>query len=62
MGLVMLVQEIFGSALAALVGPVQNILLVSGHNFTSFVHIDSQAGQAVVQRLLSLVTTYTCLP
>jgi hypothetical protein len=38
----------FCSALAALVGPVQNIFFLTVHYFHSFVHIAQQAGQAVV--------------
>ena len=52
--LVVPVQEIFCPALAALVGPVQNIFSLTIHYFTSFVPIAQQAGQAVVQRRLSL--------
>jgi hypothetical protein len=46
----------FGPALAALVGPVQNIFFSSPlHYFKSFVPIAQQAGQAVVLGGLSLV-------
>ncbi len=38
----------FCSALAALVGPVQNIFFLSVHYFNSFVPIAQQAGQEVV--------------
>jgi hypothetical protein len=44
----------FCPALAALVSPVQNIFFLTGHHFTLFVHIDEQAGQAVVPHRLSL--------
>jgi hypothetical protein len=44
----------FSSALAALVGPVQNIIFLTVHYFTLFVPIAQQAGQAVVPRRLSL--------
>ncbi len=44
----------FGPALAALVGPVQNIFFLTEHYFTSFVPIIQHAGQAVVPRRLSL--------
>ncbi len=53
-GLVVPVQEIFGSALAALVGPVQNIFFLILHYFNSFVPIGQQAGQAAVLGRLSL--------
>ncbi len=43
----------FCSALAALVGPVQNIIFLTVHYFTSFVPTVQQAGQAVVPRRLS---------
>ncbi len=46
--------RVFCPALAALVGPVQNILLLTVHYFTSFVPIVQQAVQAVVPRRLSL--------
>jgi hypothetical protein len=45
------VQQIL-SALAALVGPVQNILFLTVHYFNSFV--PHQAGQAAVLGRLSL--------
>jgi len=49
------VQEIFVlPSLAALVGPVQNILFLTGHFFYSFETIAQQAGQAVVLGRLSL--------
>jgi hypothetical protein len=44
----------FCPALAALVGPVQNIFFLSVHYFDSFVPIAQQAGEAVVQSRLSL--------
>jgi hypothetical protein len=44
----------FGPALAALVGPVQNIFFRTVHYFTSFVPIIQHAGQAVVPHCLSL--------
>jgi hypothetical protein len=53
------IQEIFFPALAALVGPVQNILLLTVHYFTSFVPIVQQAGQAVVPHRLSLIMYLT---
>jgi hypothetical protein len=43
----------FCPALAALVGPVLNILLLTVHYFTSIVPIAQQAVQAVVPRRLS---------
>jgi hypothetical protein len=49
-----LVQEIFCPALAALVGPVQNIFFLSVLYFNAFVPIAQQAGQSVVQGRLSL--------
>ncbi len=42
------------TALTALVGPVQNILFLTIHYFSSFVLFDQQAGQAVVLGCLSL--------
>jgi hypothetical protein len=48
------VQRDFCPSLAALVGPVQNILFFIVHYFTSFVPIAQQAMQAVVPRRLSL--------
>jgi hypothetical protein len=45
----------FRSALAALVGPVQNIFFLAVHFFNSFVPIAHQAGQGVVLGFLSLV-------
>ncbi len=44
----------FCSALAALVGPVQNIFFLTVHYFILFVYIAQQAGQAVVLGRLSL--------
>jgi hypothetical protein len=44
----------FCLALAAPVGPVQNIFFLTVHYFNSFVPIVQQAGQAVVQGRLSL--------
>jgi hypothetical protein len=44
----------FCSALAALVGPVQNICFLTIHCFNSFAHIAQQAGQAAVLGRLSL--------
>ncbi len=44
----------FRPALAALVGPVQNIFFLTGHYFPSFVPIAQQAGKAAVPRHLSL--------
>jgi hypothetical protein len=38
----------FCPALAALVGPVQNIFFLTVHYFNSFVPITQQAGQAAV--------------
>jgi hypothetical protein len=46
-------QKDFCSALAALVGPVQNIIFLAVHYFTSFVPIAQQARQAVMPRRLS---------
>jgi hypothetical protein len=46
--LVVPVEEIF-SALAALVGTVQNIFFLTGHYFNSFALISQKAGQAVMQ-------------
>ena len=43
----------FRSALAALVGPVQNIFFLAVHFFNSFVPIAQQAGQAVVLGTMS---------
>jgi hypothetical protein len=48
----------FCPALAALVGPVQNVFFLTVHNFHSFVHIGQQAGQAVV---LGRFSHSTCL-
>jgi hypothetical protein len=45
----------FYSALAALVGPVQNNFSLTVHYFYSFVPIAQQAGQAAVLGRLSLV-------
>jgi hypothetical protein len=42
------------SALAALVGPVQNIFFLTVHYFNSFVPIARQAGHAAVLGRLSL--------
>ncbi len=39
------VHEIFGSALAALVGPVQNMFFLALHYFNSFVPISSMPGR-----------------
>jgi hypothetical protein len=44
----------FFFALAALVGPVQNIIFLTVHFFNSFVLISQQDGQAVVLGHLSL--------
>jgi hypothetical protein len=44
----------FCSALAALVGPVQNIFFLIVHYFTSLVTIAQQAGQTAVLDRLSL--------
>ncbi len=44
----------FSSALAVLVGPVQNIFFLCVHYFNSFDHIALQAGQAAVLGRLSL--------
>ncbi len=44
----------FCSALAALVGPVQNIFFHTVHCFNAFVPIAQQAGQAAVLGRLSL--------
>ncbi len=44
----------FCSALAALVGPVQNIFFLTVHYFNSFVFIPQQAGQSAVLGRLSL--------
>ncbi len=38
----------FGSGLAALVGPGQNIVFLTVHYFSSFVLIAQQAGRAAV--------------
>jgi hypothetical protein len=53
-GLVMPVQDIFCSALAALVGPVKKIFLLTLHYFNAFVPIAQQAGQAAVLGRFSL--------
>jgi hypothetical protein len=45
----------FCPALAALVGPVQNIFFPAVHYFNSFFPITQQAGQAVVLGRLSLI-------
>jgi hypothetical protein len=42
-------------SLAALVDPVQNILFLAAHYFTSFVLTVQQAGQVVVRGRLSLL-------
>jgi hypothetical protein len=47
----------FCPALAALVGPVQNIIFLTIHFFALFVPITQQAGQAVMPGLLSLKGT-----
>ena len=44
----------FSPALAALVGPVQNIFFLTVHYFNSFFPIAQQAAQAVVLGRLSL--------
>jgi hypothetical protein len=44
----------FCSALAALVGPIQNIFFLPVHYFNSFVPMPQQAGQAAVLGRLSL--------
>jgi hypothetical protein len=44
----------FCPAFSALVGPVQNIFILTVHCFNPFVLIAQQAGQAVVQGRLSL--------
>jgi hypothetical protein len=44
----------FCSALAALVGPVQNIIFLAVHYFNAFAPIIQQAGQAAVLGHLSL--------
>jgi hypothetical protein len=44
----------FCSALAALVGPVQNIFFLTAHYFNSFVPIAQQARQTVMPGHLSL--------
>jgi hypothetical protein len=44
----------FCSALAALVGPLQNIIFLTVHYLHSFVPIAQQAGQAAVMGRLSL--------
>jgi hypothetical protein len=51
-GLVTPVQEIF--VLPWLLSPVQNIVFLTAHYFTSYGFIAQQAGQAVVPRHLSL--------
>jgi hypothetical protein len=45
---------VLGWFVAALVGPVQNIYLLTGPYFTSFVPIAQQAKHAVLPRRLSL--------
>jgi hypothetical protein len=50
----------FCSALAVLVGPVQNIFFLAVHYFNSFVHIALQVGQAVVLGRLSLSMCLWC--
>jgi hypothetical protein len=47
-------KRYFCPALAALIGPVQNIFYLTVSYFTLFVPIAQQAGQAVVQGRLSL--------
>jgi hypothetical protein len=44
----------FSSALAALIGPVQNIFFLAVHHFNSFEPIAQKAGQAAVLGRLSL--------
>ncbi len=44
----------FCPALAALVGPVQNIFFLTVHHFNSFVPIAQQSGQAAMLGCLSL--------
>ena len=44
----------FCSALAALVGPVQNMFFITIHYYNSFVPIAQQAGQAAVLGRLSI--------
>jgi hypothetical protein len=57
LGLVCRISKIdFCSALAALVGLVQNIFFLTVHYFNSFVPIAKRAGQAAVQGRLSLTT------
>jgi hypothetical protein len=51
----------FCSALAALEGPVQNIFILTVHNFVSFVLIDQQAGLAAVLGCLSLNECLWCI-
>jgi hypothetical protein len=46
----------FCSALAALVGPVQNIFFLNRHYFNFFIPIAQQVGQATVLGRLSLIT------
>ncbi len=50
----------FCPALAALVGPVENIFFGTLHYFNSFVPIAQHAGQAVVQSRLSLNVCLWC--
>jgi hypothetical protein len=50
----------FRYALAALVGPVQNIFFLSVHCFNYFVPIAEQAGQAAVLGRLSLSMCLCC--
>jgi hypothetical protein len=47
-------KKILFSALAALVGPVKNIIFLTVHYFNSFISIAQQAGMAVVPGCLSL--------
>jgi hypothetical protein len=53
----LVVQEIFYSALAALVNPVQNIFFLAAHFFSLYVsHLPSKLGrQSVVPGRLSLI-------
>jgi hypothetical protein len=57
----------FCSALAALIGPLQNIFFLTVGYFNSFVSIAQQAGQAAVLgrlslSMVSLVESYICCP
>ncbi len=52
----------FWSALAALVGPVQNIFFLTVHYFDTFVPIAQQAGKVAVPGRRSLsMCLWTCL-